>query len=119
MRPLLPQHTANIIDVRTLPHKGSSNEINVLGHAEVSQVRYVLLGEGGEVDNGSRKVHVLALADGGGVLHLGGEGGGEGGRRDEMKRQILCRRGVEEMHAHPFLPPSLPPSFFSLLLPGP
>ena len=94
MRPLLAQHTPNVVNISTLPHEGSSDKVNILGDTEIGEIRDVLLGEGGEVDDGPGQVHVLALANGGGVLHLGG-GGREGERKGrEMRRQILSSCGV-------------------------
>jgi len=98
---LLPQDASNKINVFALPHKRGGNKIHVLWDPKIGQVRDVLLRQSGEVDNGTGKIHILPLSNGGGVLHLqargreGGRGkerrgGGEEGRKGgrEMRWQI-------------------------------
>lgn len=53
-------HLANII---SLTNKGSRNKINIIGDTPVDDIINIFFRQGGQVDNHTRQVHVLAFSD--------------------------------------------------------
>jgi hypothetical protein len=66
---ILSEELTQVANIGTLTDEGSSDKINVVLNTELNNVVHVLLGKGGQVNDDSREVHVLALSDGGVVLN--------------------------------------------------
>ena len=60
---------SNLVDVRCLYNKGGGNQIDSLLETELNDIIFILLGEGGEVDDCSWKIHVLFFTKFAVVLH--------------------------------------------------
>ena len=56
------KQVTDVLNIVLLAHKRSGNHINALLEAEIGEVRLVLFGEGGKVNDRSWQVHVLLLS---------------------------------------------------------
>mmetsp|Transcript_16996 Transcript_16996/g.49096 ORF Transcript_16996/g.49096 Transcript_16996/m.49096 type:complete len:331 (-) Transcript_16996:441-1433(-) len=65
---LLPEDLTDLVHIRRLPDEGGGNVVGTVLACPVLNVVNVLLSEGGQVDDDSGEVHVLALADGGIII---------------------------------------------------
>lgn len=54
-------HLPDVVQVRSLAHKGSRNEVNVVGEAPVNQIILVFGSQSWKVHHHSWQVHILPL----------------------------------------------------------
>ena len=63
VRATRPKKISDVLDIVLLADEGGSDHIDALLEAKFSEILLILLSEGGQVNDGTWKVHVLHLAD--------------------------------------------------------